>query len=149
VNLGSITCSNHQAECQGRISPALCAWWQGDPEIDTTQVDSTQKVEDYDAETQGAIRKIMVSRPDQKSLVYRVISDQNDCLQFDQKQKAMGLPTSDEILTQEVLGQGEGPAWEPLPAAGLTSLMTVQRVLCPVYYPLVEDNKEGPSVLWW
>lgn len=35
---------------------------QGDPEIDTTQVDSTMKVEEYDPETQGAIRKIMVSR---------------------------------------------------------------------------------------
>jgi hypothetical protein len=81
-------------------------------------VDSTQKVEDYDAETQGAIRKIMVSRPDQKSLVYRVISDQNDCLQFDQKQKAMGLPTSDEILTQEVLDRARDLPGSPFRQQG-------------------------------
>jgi hypothetical protein len=37
--------------------------------------------ERYDAETQGAIRKIM----------------------FDQKQKALGLPTSDEISTDSIL----------------------------------------------
>jgi hypothetical protein len=34
---------------------------QGDAEIDTGKVDSTMKIEEYDAETQGAIRKIMVS----------------------------------------------------------------------------------------
>lgn len=33
---------------------------QGDPEIDTSRVDSTTKVKDYDGETQGALRKIMV-----------------------------------------------------------------------------------------
>src|SRR5690606_3635472 len=33
---------------------------QGDEEIDTTKVDSTQRIEEYDAETQAAIRKIMV-----------------------------------------------------------------------------------------
>lgn len=33
---------------------------QGDPEIDTSKVDSTAKVADYDGETQGALRKIMV-----------------------------------------------------------------------------------------
>ena len=40
-------------------------WWpsvvKGDPEIDTQKVDSTMRVHEYDAETQGAIRKIMVS----------------------------------------------------------------------------------------
>ncbi|KAF0685668.1 Aste57867_22504 [Aphanomyces stellatus] len=38
-------------------------WWksvvEGDPEIDTSQVDSTQRIDEYDPETQGAIRKIM------------------------------------------------------------------------------------------
>ncbi|ETV64865.1 hypothetical protein H257_18296 [Aphanomyces astaci] len=38
-------------------------WWksvvEGDAEIDTSQVDSTQRIDDYDPETQGAIRKIM------------------------------------------------------------------------------------------
>jgi hypothetical protein len=33
---------------------------KGQPEIDCTKVDSTMKVEEYDEETQGAIRKIMV-----------------------------------------------------------------------------------------
>jgi hypothetical protein len=60
-------------------------WWEsvvkGDPRIDTQQVDSTCKLDEYDAETQGAIRKIM----------------------FDQKQKAMGLPTSEEIGQQELM----------------------------------------------
>ncbi|RHY77373.1 hypothetical protein DYB35_004967 [Aphanomyces astaci] len=37
--------------------------WQGDAEIDTSQVDSTQRIDDYDPETQGAIRKIMVYHP--------------------------------------------------------------------------------------
>ncbi|ETW06193.1 hypothetical protein H310_03766 [Aphanomyces invadans] len=32
---------------------------KGDAEIDTSQVDSTQRIDEYDPETQGAIRKIM------------------------------------------------------------------------------------------
>ncbi|CAM9267417.1 unnamed protein product [Discosporangium mesarthrocarpum] len=60
-------------------------WWksvvEGDPEIDATKVDSTSKISDYDDQTQGAIRKIM----------------------FDQRQKTMGLPTSDEITTENTL----------------------------------------------
>ena len=39
------------------------AWWKsavhGAREIDTTKVDSTRDMYDYDPETQGAIRKIM------------------------------------------------------------------------------------------
>ena len=62
-------------------------WWdsvvKGDPEIDTQQVDSTCKIDEYDAETQGSIRKIM----------------------FDQKQKAKGLPTSEEIEQEELMSQ--------------------------------------------
>ena len=60
-------------------------WWKavvdGDPEIDATAVDSTCKMDEYDGETQGAIRKIM----------------------FDQQQKMRGLPTSDEIKQEEIL----------------------------------------------
>ena len=60
-------------------------WWKsvvkGDPEIDTQKVDSTKKVADYDEETQGVIRKIM----------------------FDQNQKRLGLPTSDEMKSNEIL----------------------------------------------
>merc|ERR1719436_1362677 len=60
-------------------------WWkcvlEGDPEIDTTKGESTRSMEEYDGETQGAIRKIM----------------------FDQNQKIMGKPNSDQIRTAEVM----------------------------------------------
>lgn len=60
-------------------------WWkcvlEGDQEIDTSKVESTRKVEEYDGETQGAIRKIM----------------------FDQNQKAQNKPTSDQIRTAEMM----------------------------------------------
>eukprot|EP00602_Paraphysomonas_sp_CaronLab_P001702 CAMPEP_0185034018 /NCGR_PEP_ID=MMETSP1103-20130426/23505_1 /TAXON_ID=36769 /ORGANISM="Paraphysomonas bandaiensis, Strain Caron Lab Isolate" /LENGTH=247 /DNA_ID=CAMNT_0027570501 /DNA_START=141 /DNA_END=884 /DNA_ORIENTATION=+ len=60
-------------------------WWKhilkGDPEIDTTKVDSTQNISEYDEETQATIRKIM----------------------FDQKQKRLGLPTSEESKADEIL----------------------------------------------
>mmetsp|Transcript_6695 Transcript_6695/g.13489 ORF Transcript_6695/g.13489 Transcript_6695/m.13489 type:complete len:338 (+) Transcript_6695:158-1171(+) len=60
-------------------------WWdsilQGEPEIDTTQVDSTKNIDEYDESTQAAIRKVM----------------------FDQRQKAQGLPTSDELSKQSLL----------------------------------------------
>merc|ERR1712039_722532 len=60
-------------------------WWkcvlEGDQEIDTTKVESTRSMEEYDGETQGAIRKIM----------------------FDQSQKVMGKPTSDQIRTADVM----------------------------------------------
>ena len=61
------------------------AWWKcfliGDDEIDTTKVDSTKRIQDYDPETQGAIRKIL----------------------FDQNQQRQGLPTSDEARMNELL----------------------------------------------
>ncbi|CAK4082884.1 unnamed protein product [Aphanomyces euteiches] len=45
------------------IEKTVETWWrsviEGDPEIDTSLVDSTQSIDEYDAETQGAIRKIM------------------------------------------------------------------------------------------
>lgn len=60
-------------------------WWpavlRGDPEIDTSKVDSSKRIDEYDPETQGALRKIM----------------------FDQNQKARGLPSSDELKTYEAL----------------------------------------------
>ena len=60
--LGSYVITDHSLSL---LTPALIA-----------QVDSTMKVDEYDAATQGAIRKIM----------------------FDQKQQRLGLPTSDDIL---------------------------------------------------
>lgn len=60
-------------------------WWkcvfEGDEEIDTTKVESTRRIDEYDGETQGAIRKIM----------------------FDQNQKAQGKPTSDQIKTADIM----------------------------------------------
>jgi hypothetical protein len=60
-------------------------WWkcvlEGDQEIDTTKVESVRTMDEYDGETQGAIRKIM----------------------FDQHQKAMGKPNSDQLRTAEVM----------------------------------------------
>jgi len=65
-------------------------WWkaalEGDAEIDTTKVDSTRSMYDYDDETQGAIRKIM----------------------FDQDQKRKGLPASDDLKNEDMLRK----AWD-------------------------------------
>jgi hypothetical protein len=84
------------AQCFWNLSDAKCTiylekerecWWKsalhGHLEIDTTKVDSVKRVEEYDGETQGAIRKIM----------------------FDQDQKRKGLPTSDELGQIDVLKQ--------------------------------------------
>ncbi|KAL7476719.1 hypothetical protein ACHAW6_002557 [Cyclotella cf. meneghiniana] len=53
-------------------------WWStilsGDPEVDTTMVDSTRHIGTYDEKTQAQIRRIM----------------------FDQRQERLGLPTSSE-----------------------------------------------------
>jgi hypothetical protein len=66
------------------------SWWKsavhGDEEIDTTKVDSTRDMYDYDPETQGAIRKIM----------------------FDQHQKRMGKPSSDDLKNEDMLRK----AWD-------------------------------------
>jgi len=71
------------------LEKVVDTWWKcivvGDPEIDTTKVDSTRQVSDYDAETQAQIRKIM----------------------FDQRQKAKGLPTSEEMQTNSILEQAK------------------------------------------
>ena len=45
------------------LEKSVETWWRsvvkGHPEIDATLVDSTKRVEEYDDETQAAIRKIM------------------------------------------------------------------------------------------
>ena len=67
-------------------------WWksvlvgQGATEIDTTKVDSVKSIDEYDGETQGAIRKIM----------------------WEQDQKAKGLKTPEEQSQEEMLRQ----AWD-------------------------------------
>lgn len=82
-----------QAQAQGRThaqgplrgNPPLFPL-SGDAEIDTTKVDSTRSMYEYDGETQGAIRKIL----------------------FDQDQKRKGQPTSDEMQNEELLRR----AWD-------------------------------------
>ena len=72
---------------------------KGDAEIDTTKVDSTRNVSDYDPVTQGHIRKIM----------------------YDQRQKALGLPTSEEQKTNELLEKAKNLPGSPFSQEYLAS----------------------------
>lgn len=64
--------------------------------VDTTKVDSTKKMDEYDDETQATIRKIM----------------------FDQGQKAKGLPTSDELATSALLDKVKDLPGSPFLSSG-------------------------------
>lgn len=48
--------------------------FKGDPEIDVTKVDNSKKLEEFDNDTQGALRKVV----------------------YEQQRKRMGLPTTEE-----------------------------------------------------
>ena len=67
------------------LDKAIKTWWEtvisGDnPVIDTTMVDSTRHIATYDEETQAEIRRIM----------------------FDQRQERLGLPTSQQIMLEDL-----------------------------------------------
>lgn len=54
---------------------------KGDKEIDTSKVDNSKPLKDFDEETQGALRKIM----------------------YEQQRKLQGLPTTEEEQQMEAL----------------------------------------------
>jgi hypothetical protein len=67
------------------LAKATAGWWscvfEGDETIDTSKLESKKRVDEYDEETQGAIRKIM----------------------YDENQRRQGLLTSDEMETARKL----------------------------------------------
>lgn len=74
-------------------------WWRsvvraaGHPEIDATGVDSTQRVGEYDPETQAAIRRVM----------------------HDQAARAAGRPTSEEEALSKLVAAASVQPGSPLP----------------------------------
>lgn len=62
-----------------------------------SKVDSTTKISEYDGETQGAIRKIM----------------------FDQRQKSLGLPTSEQLNADAVLERAKELPGSPFLPGGV------------------------------
>lgn len=60
-------------------------------------MDSTTKISEYDGETQGAIRKIM----------------------FDQRQKSLGLPTSDQLSADALLEKAKDLPGSPFLPGGV------------------------------
>lgn len=102
-------------------------WWKcvmvGDPEINTSKVQpENSKLSDLDSETRQTVEKMMVSEDRNLALllayqgllvlpvymnvfgVLLVFMIWPCCvLQFDQRQKQMGLPTSDELQKREIL----------------------------------------------
>ena len=55
--------------------------FKGDPEIDVSKVDNTKKLDEFDNDTQGALRKVV----------------------YEQQRKRMGLPTTEEEKQMEML----------------------------------------------
>lgn len=76
------------------LGKTVKTWWKqviiGHPEIDTSKVDSTKNINDYDSETQGTIRKLM----------------------FEQRQKMLGTTLVEKDETQELFDKYGIP---PLP----------------------------------
>lgn len=99
-------------------------WWkcvlEGDPEIDTTKVESTRKMEEYDGETQGAIRKIM----------------------FDQNQKLQGKPTSDQIRTADIMKDAWNAPGSPFRGTDFDpSLLNLSSPVGDEFFQEVEDRR--------
>merc|ERR1719230_295187 len=99
-------------------------WWkcvlEGDKEIDTTKVESTRTMDEYDGETQGAIRKIM----------------------FDQCQKTKGEPTSDQIRTADIMRDAWNAPGSPFRGTDFDpSLLNLSSPVGDEFFQEVEDRR--------